>query len=124
METHLGYRYVIRSCVLDYVSSKDTLAVSLDIENVGFAPAYDTHQLYLVLETEDHRYGFDLCRDLNSAMDKTGIHYKVQESVSLDGLEHADYTISLVLKDTNGNKILFGNQQTDGVYVIGELNAK
>ena len=64
MEKRLGYRFQLVSATLpERVTQGETLSLSIQLENVGFAPLYNERPVYLVLHNALHAYPIQLQAD-------------------------------------------------------------
>ena len=125
MKTHLGYRYLIRSCKIKksgWIIPKLTL--TLTMENNGFSNTLKPFQTTVLLKNTET--GTCTTVPLDADLRKLGSGQKKSYTVKLPvkDLERGSYQIYFSVKDeTSGQTILFGNtnEVRDEGYLIGQL---
>jgi hypothetical protein len=98
VQRNLGYRLVARRLAYSgAVAPGGELAVSLELENVGYAAPFNSRPLWIVLRRGDQRYAAPLARDARSLMPGTSI---VSTRLRVPAAAPAgDYELALWLPD-------------------------
>lgn len=128
IERHLGYRLLIKKTESSYNFEKDTLSVSVNLQNVGFAPVYKKSQLYMTIHSEENGISYtyklpDDVRTLTGGKDKEE-ELTIHKDIVLDGFQEGKYTLYFFMQDVaSGIHIQFANvqEETDLGYPIGEI---
>ena len=116
VERHLGYRLLIENSQLDYEFLRDSLKVTVNIKNVGFAPLYKEPEAYLVMrhkETNAVTF-YSLDSDIRSLYGGNAAEklLSLEQEFSLAGYGAGIYELFFYLKDTDsGCYIEFANEQ-------------
>ena len=125
MQTHLGYRYLIRTCKIKKSGLiKPDVTLTLTLQNNGFSNTLKPFQTSVILKNVET----GACTDvpLNADLRKLGSGQKKSFTVKLPvkDLERGSYQIYFSVKDeTSGQIILLGNENeaTDEGYLLGQL---
>ncbi len=123
--THLGYRYVLRHArveMSDYVAKEATL--TLDVENVGFAPAYRMFDFQLVLTPVEEASTKVVLADFDNRTWKPGETTSVSVPLDLQDASKGSYEVYLQMTDPfTGQSLRFANttESTDSGYYLGSF---
>lgn len=130
--THMGYRYVLRDSAISLKSYKQTASVNLNVDNVGFSPAYRDFNVYIYASVTDAEGNTDMVQcDVTSQTNVRtwypGQTTNVNLSIPLDGTNTADSTATFYLKitdKTSGETIKLANDiaLTQYGYELGSLD--
>lgn len=128
IERHLGYRLLIKDTNTLYDFDKDTLSVSVTLQNVGFAPMYKAADSYMVIHDEEQNIShiYEVSGDLQvlaGGKDKEEV-LTIQKEINLDGYQEGKYTLFFFIRDVDsGLRIQLANVQEEEElgYPIGEL---
>lgn len=126
--SHLGYRYVLRSLVLNQKPGQSKEAsLGLTVENVGFANSLRKFTLELLLESAENGEIFRIPVDTDARFWDSG--QAVSLDIPLDASQYplGDYRIYLSLTDdATGEEILFANDltKTGQGYALGGLTLR
>lgn len=121
---HLGYRYVLRDTDVVYNYKNQTATLSIDISNVGFAPAYRKYESRLLLVNTMDNSTSVVSLDLDNRTWSAGEDTTVSVDIPLADCEDGTYQVYLKLWDTqSGEQIEFGNTMecSGGGYYLGTL---
>ena len=127
MECHMGYRLLIKKVKMKQDFWKDTLQVSVTMQNVGFAPIYKPCEANLTFYGEDgQKYKVKLKQTLSKLPGGNDVAKKqtLTATIPLDKIEGGSSTAYFSLTDsTSGLPILLANEQTyeDKGYEIGQV---
>ena len=124
---HLGYRFTAENPVLTYRYLRNAVHVSVDLRNVGFAPACFALMPRIELYADGElRYSFPLEGDAGSLWGgpHTGAA-ALSADIPLSEIEKGDYSVHLVLDSGRGEILLASSgRQPDGGYRIGGIKAR
>lgn len=101
-QKELGYRLVLKSAILKKEATVDgSFELSTVIDNVGYAPVYNTKNTFLVFRaaSDGTLYKKELDFDVRKVLPI--INYELVESVSLSGIPAGDYELLLKIEDSN-----------------------
>lgn len=125
IERHLGYRILIRDVQTSYDFWGDTLSLTVNLKNVGFAPVYTDYDLLLTIynESGDVVYSEKLDQDIRRLYggEDAGKLLAVRQEISLEGWETGTYTVYLKIQNAeNGQQMELANEErmTDKGYKI------
>ena len=127
MERHMGYRLLIKKVKMKQDFWKDTLQVSVTMQNVGFAPIYKPCEANLTFYGEDgQKYKVKLKQTLSKLSGGNDVAKKqtLTAIIPLDKIEGGRSTAYFSLTDlASGLPILLANEQTyeDKGYEIGQV---
>ena len=127
MERHMGYRLLIKKVKMKQDFWKDTLQVSVTMQNVGFAPIYKPCEANLTFYGEDgQKYKVKLKQTLSKLSGGNDVAKKqtLTATIPLDKIEGGSSTAYFSLTDSiSGLPILLANEQTyeDKGYEIGQV---
>lgn len=133
IENHLGYRFVIKDNKLQYQSLKDTAKVTVEIQNVGYAPVYREPKVLVSFVNKETgecvTKPVDVCLRALSGGDACDETVAIDATFSMTGWTAGVYEVYLYLEDeTSAKPIYLGVEQemTDYGYLLGtyELNKK
>ncbi|MBP5266460.1 MAG: DUF4832 domain-containing protein [Lachnospiraceae bacterium] len=123
--THLGYRYVLRDAtesMEDY--AKKQAALTLDIENVGFAPAYRKFDFQLIISPKEEPSTSVVLLDWDYRTFAAGEQTQVSVPLDFSGYPKGTYDVYLQVMDPlTGEYIRLGNpmELTDIGYYLGSF---
>ena len=123
--THLGYRYVIRDAqvAITNVAHKEA-TVTLQIANVGFAPAYRKYDMQLVVTPQEQPSTEVVLLDWDNRTFAAGEVTEVSTPLSLMDHAYDTYDVYLETKDPlTGASIQFANadKPTECGYYLGSF---
>lgn len=98
-ERELGYRLALRTSELEDEAT-DTFLLNTTIENLGFAPVYNTKNTYLIFRstTDGTLYRKKLDFDVRYVVPE--VDYELEKSVSVSDIPAGDYELLLDIADT------------------------
>ncbi len=108
--THLGYRYVLKDSDVVYNYKDETATLNIELENVGFAPAYRKYDIQLVLSNDNEPTTSLRLYDIDNRKWDAGEVTTVSLDIPLAEYTDGTYSIMFSMTDpTNGKQIMFGN---------------
>lgn len=64
LDMHMGYRFqLVNATFADSATADDSLAIEINIANVGYASPYNARHAYLILKNEEHAYSLPIASD-------------------------------------------------------------
>lgn len=131
MDRHMGYRFTIRNARLSHHFWRNTVRVRVELQNVGFAPAYHSMKAQLVLVDGQGREAGVLplageLRTLWGGRDRDK-PLTLEGEIPAGELTPGDYAVCLrVWSEKYGRQIELANTQGQGEhgYLIGGIQAK
>lgn len=131
IENHLGYRFVITDNRIQYNTLKDEATVSVELQNVGYAPIYKEPETRVLLVNRTTGECMSKPADLflRSLSGGANNEEKVSTDVtfSMTGQEAGTYEVYLYLEDkASAMPIYLGVEQemTDYGYLLGTITLK
>lgn len=110
ISNHLGYRFVVRSSVINDTKTNKNLELNLQIENVGFANLINSKKLTIILENEEQI--FELQTDIDATTWNSEEITEVSISTPLpEDIELGQYNVYLRLSK-------YGDLTTDNNYQV------
>lgn len=128
IERHLGYRFLIADNQLTYDYDRDTVSLQVTMQNVGFAPVYDSYAVQAVLyncKTGSFRT-YPMEGDLRSLSGGTKKDelLTLHTEFSMFGEKDEEYMIYFQITDPkSGKRILLANEENpkDFGYLLGQV---
>lgn len=126
VEAHLGYRYLIRSCIVKKSGwFKQELTLTLTLQNTGFSSTLKPFQTTIMLK--DTQTGACIRIPFHIDLRKLGSGEKQSFSMRLpvNTLEHGGYQLYVSINDeASGQMVLLGNKNevTAHGYLLGQLD--
>ncbi len=126
IKRHLGYRLVLDSAQMAYQTEDDSLALSVSLRNVGFAPLYGSKEGRLILHHagSDTYYLYRFEEDV-TALSRTGSaeeSFSLQLQIPLTKLPAGEYTVCFQLWDNDTDsqlQLAVQTEQTACGYQLG-----
>lgn len=124
---HLGYRFTASRADVQYSYLNNRLSVSVDISNVGFAPAYfELRPVLAVVRDGEECFSMPLSGDLTALYGGTDTGLcTLKAEIPVSELEHGDCQIALRIESSRGRIQLANEGRTDtGDVIIGGIRSK
>lgn len=124
MMRHIGYRYVFTKGTIKENRLHSQLIIEAALKNEGFAPCYKSLSAYAVFTS-----GSGECFEFPLEGDFSELTYgdesvNLSAEIELAGLNRDDYTVSLFIRDEEGNTIETGNHLVNGRLEFAKITAK
>lgn len=103
-QRELGYRLALKIAILKKeVAANSSFELNAVIDNVGFAPVYNTKNTFLILKSLSD--GTTFKKPLNFDIRKVipAVDYELKESVSLSGIPSGQYELFLKIEDSHSS---------------------
>ncbi len=124
---HLGYRFTASRADVQYSYLSNKLSVSVDIRNVGFAPAYfELRPVLSVIRDGEECFSMPLSGDLRALYGGTDTgSCTLKAEIPVSELEHGDCQIALRIESDRGRIQLANERRMDtGDVIIGGIRSK
>lgn len=128
MDNLLGYRLIIADNQMKYHARKDELSISVDFQNIGFAPLYQEPKVMLLIINKET--GERITRPVATSLCSLPGGIKKEETVSVDtvfsmrGQQKGTYEVYFYMEDeASGMPISLGVKQdlTENGYLLGTI---
>lgn len=123
MERHLGYRFVVKSAVLNSKGIFDrSFFLNIKIENVGFGCRYTPCGVKILIVNNVTSETREISADTDPRSWKPSAFSEF--AVELPELEKGEYSVYIELKETGGGSIVFANEGARDSLYLGRLAVK
>lgn len=103
-QRELGYRLVMKSASLKKeATANGNFELNMVLDNVGFAPVYNTKNTYLILKSAADGTIHSKALDFDIRMVVPDSEYDLSESISLSNIPAGDYTLYLKIEDASAS---------------------
>lgn len=120
---HLGYRYVITDCKIDFHSFLDTTAtLNFTVTNTGFAPAYRKFSTKLIVKNIETNEENIIDVSFNNLGLQSQSSMVLSTELSVRSFAKGTYELSVKMNDdTLSTPVIFANENSNDTTKLGEL---